>query len=97
MTTLMASVVTGDDVSYTWAFGDGDTGSGANTTHTYPDVGVYTAVVTATNSVSTVTATTVVTIEQDTWTIYLPVVVDQDGNAKQAAQPPPLSLKRYWR
>jgi CSLREA domain-containing protein/uncharacterized repeat protein (TIGR01451 family) len=96
-TTLMATVTSGTNINYTWNFGDGTTGSGANTSHVYPDVGVYTAVVTATNSVSTVAATTLVTIEQDTWTTYLPVVLNQGGNAHQAAQPTPLSLKRYWR
>jgi uncharacterized repeat protein (TIGR01451 family) len=61
-TTLTASVATGDNVVYAWAFGDGTAGSGAVMSHVYPSVGVYTAVVTASNSVSELTATTVVTI-----------------------------------
>ncbi len=61
-TTLTASITSGSDVTYTWAFGDGATGSGAVVTHTYPAVGGYSAVVTASNPVSVVTATTTVTI-----------------------------------
>jgi uncharacterized repeat protein (TIGR01451 family) len=61
-TRLTATVTAGDNVVYTWAFGDGTAGSGAVVSHIYPAVGVYTAVVTASNSVSELTATTVVTI-----------------------------------
>ncbi|MBX3056562.1 MAG: PKD domain-containing protein [Anaerolineae bacterium] len=61
-TTLTGSIVTGNDVSYTWAFGDGSTGSGPNIGHTYPAVGVYTAVLTASNSVGSQTVQTSVTI-----------------------------------
>jgi uncharacterized repeat protein (TIGR01451 family) len=62
LTTLTATVAAGSNVTYTWAFDDGATGSGAVVSHTYPAVGVYTATVTATNSVSELTATTAVTI-----------------------------------
>jgi subtilisin-like proprotein convertase family protein len=61
-TALTATITAGSNVSYTWAFGDGDTGGGAVLAHIYPAVGVYTAVVSASNSVSVVTATTTVTI-----------------------------------
>jgi uncharacterized repeat protein (TIGR01451 family) len=61
-TTLTATITAGTHVIYTWAFGDGATGSGAVTPHTYPNIGVYTAAVTASNAVSALTATTVVTI-----------------------------------
>ena len=50
VTTLTATVSAGSNVNYTWAFGDGDTSAGAIVTHTYPGVGLYTAVVTASNS-----------------------------------------------
>jgi uncharacterized repeat protein (TIGR01451 family) len=63
-TVLTATVTAGSHVSYTWAFGDGEPGSGAVVSHTYPAVGVYTAVVTAGNSVSELTATTAVTIDE---------------------------------
>jgi len=62
ITTLTATVTAGSNVAYTWAFGDGETGSGAVVTHTYPAVENYTAVVTASNSVNVFTATTTVTI-----------------------------------
>jgi len=62
LTTLTATITAGSNVSYTWSFGDDTTGSGAVVTHTYPAVGVYTAVVTASNSVSVLTATTTVTV-----------------------------------
>jgi YD repeat-containing protein len=62
LTMLTATVTAGTNVSYEWAFGDGEAGSGSVVTHTYPDAGVCTAVVTASNSVSVVTATTAVTI-----------------------------------
>jgi uncharacterized repeat protein (TIGR01451 family) len=61
-TTLTATVTAGSNVSYAWAFGDGQTGDGAVVTHTYPAAGDYTAVVTAGNSVGWITATTSVTI-----------------------------------
>jgi YD repeat-containing protein len=64
LTTLTATVTAGTNVAYTWAFGDGEMGSGSVVTHTYLDAGVYTAVVTASNSVSVLTATTTVTITQ---------------------------------
>ncbi len=61
-TALWAVAVPDDGVSYTWAFGDGATGTGTPVTHTYPTTGTFTAVVTATNSVSVLTATTEVTV-----------------------------------
>jgi uncharacterized repeat protein (TIGR01451 family) len=61
-TTLTATVATGNEVAYTWAFGDDNIGSGAIATHIYSDVGVYTAVVTAANNVNVATDTTTVTI-----------------------------------
>jgi uncharacterized repeat protein (TIGR01451 family) len=74
-TTLTATVAAGSDVAYTWALGDGTYGTGAVVTHTYPAAGDYTAVVTATNSVSTSSATTPVTVVRANWLIFLPLVV----------------------
>jgi uncharacterized repeat protein (TIGR01451 family) len=62
VTTLSATITAGSNVTYTWAFGDGGTDTGSVVTHYYPSVGVYTAIVTASNSVGWVTATTTVTI-----------------------------------
>ncbi len=41
------TVNSGEVTSYTWDFGDGNTGSGANTSHTYTEVGTYTVALTA--------------------------------------------------
>ena len=67
LTTLTANTITGDNVTYTWDFGDSSpsvTGPDAEVTHTYPAIGTYTATVTASNSVSSQTATTDVTITE---------------------------------
>jgi hypothetical protein len=61
-TSLTATISAGDNVTYTWAFGDGATGSGASATHTYQSAGSYIAVVTATNGAGSATATTDVTV-----------------------------------
>jgi len=63
-TTLTATVAAGSNVAYAWAFGDGATGRGTVVTHTYLAVGIYTVIVTASNSFSVVTATTIVTVEE---------------------------------
>jgi hypothetical protein len=70
-TTLWATVSAGTNVTYTWDFGDGFGGIGATVSHTYPDVGVYTAVVTATNWLNSATASTSVKILN---AVYLPTV-----------------------
>ena len=62
LTTLDASVADGTNITYTWNFGDGASGSGASVQHTYPAVGEYQAVVTATNGSSQQAVTTTVTI-----------------------------------
>ncbi|MEW5956352.1 MAG: PKD domain-containing protein [Chloroflexota bacterium] len=71
-TTLTATLTAGTEVSYSWDFGDGITQtipsalipypSAFTMSHTYPAIGDYTAVVTASNTASVVTATTSVTI-----------------------------------
>ncbi len=71
-TYLTATVAAGTDVDYIWDLGDGTSGAGRILSHTYPAAGVYTAVVTAQNSFSTLTATTDITIIP--YNNYLPVV-----------------------
>ncbi len=61
-THLSSTVTLGSHITYTWSLGDGSIATGANVTHTYAQVGSYTAVVTATNPMGTVTATTGVLI-----------------------------------
>ena len=68
-TNLTATTTAGTNVTYLWDFGDGTGTSTTNpVTHAYPlgAGGLYTAVVTATNSINQVTATTVVTINNPT-------------------------------
>ncbi len=77
-TTLTATVTSGTNVSYTWSFGDSSTGSGNAVSHIYPEVGIYTALVTASNPASELTATTVVTLTEPGFYLYLPVVVRSD-------------------
>ncbi len=63
-TLLTATISSGSNVTYTWDFGDGRPSSMANqaaTLHNYP-AGIYTATVTALNSVSVMTATTEVAL-----------------------------------
>ncbi len=74
-TTLTATVAAGTNVSYAWAFGDGGTAQGATVAHTYQEVGVYTATVTAANSSGPVSTTTVVTIRSAYHYVYLPLVL----------------------
>ena len=64
VTNLTATVASGSDVTYSWDYGDGTGGSGTAVSHLYPGIGVYTAVVTASNGVSLVTVTTPVLIEE---------------------------------
>jgi len=73
-TTFTATVTSGTNVSFTWAFGDDSSGSGALVTHVYPAPGVYTATVTASNGVGTQTAWTVATVKL-TYRNYLPLIL----------------------
>lgn len=57
-----ATVASGTGVVYQWDFGDGGVGNEANTIHGYSLRGIYTAVVTATNSVGSMVISTPVTI-----------------------------------
>jgi hypothetical protein len=70
-TTLTAAVAAGSNVSYEWAFGDGTSGAGSVVEHVYPHGGTYMAVVTASNGVSVLTATTTVAIP----VVYMPLIL----------------------
>lgn len=71
-TTFTANVVTGSNVTYTWDFGDGETGSGAQVMHEYAVPGEYTATVTASNSRNSQSSPTEVIIFLNQ---YLPLIV----------------------
>jgi PKD repeat protein len=82
-TALTATILSGTNVTYTWDFGDGVSASvgGPSVPHTYTTAGLYTATVTATNSVGQATASTQVTV-----TNQPPVAnagVDQSGLVNQ--------------
>ena len=62
-TQFTATTTAGTNIAYTWNFGDGNLGSGTNPTHSYAAPGAYMAVVTATNGVGSVSASTPVTVQ----------------------------------
>ena len=73
-TNFTAYVTAGSNVTYQWNF-DGFTDIGNPIAHTYGATGTYTAIVTATNSLGSVFATTQVTITEPITTyLYLPLV-----------------------
>jgi hypothetical protein len=79
-TTFTATITAGSNVDYTWDFGDGITMTGQVVGHVYEATGTYTATVTATNSLGSVSVETVAivyTIEPLTYYIYLPIIYKQ--------------------
>jgi len=77
---------TGNIVSYAWDFGDGNTGTGMNPTHSYGSNGVYTVTLTVTDSSSnTDMDTTTATVGQDSVTIKMDDVdIDCQGATSYA-------------
>ncbi len=71
-THLRALATPADRVTYTWSLGDGTTAQGALVTHTYPTAGLFTATVTATNRLGSLTATTPITIAALTTARFAP-------------------------
>lgn len=69
-----ATISGGTNVNYTWNYGDGTTGSGMNSTHSYTMAGTYTATVTASNTNNVAQATTLVIVKQN-YRVMLPVVI----------------------
>ena len=62
-TYLSATQTAGSGITYVWTFGDNSApGSGQNPTHVYAAVGSYTAIVTATNTQGSVSASTIVVV-----------------------------------
>ncbi len=72
--TLFTATASGSNIVYAWAFGDGAFGHGGTVSHTYTMADFYTAVVTASNGVGSVSAATPVTIIGH-YRIYLPVML----------------------
>ncbi len=63
-TYLTAEVTAGGSVSFLWDLDAGITATGRTVTHVYTSTGHYTPTVTASNSVSLMTASTVVTVQE---------------------------------
>ncbi|HEY1011190.1 MAG TPA: choice-of-anchor B family protein [Herpetosiphonaceae bacterium] len=83
-----ATVATGTGVTYAWQFGDQGSGTGAAPTHQYGAPGVYTATVTASNGLTTKTATVAITVRGDGGQrLYLPQVLKDGRSAGGAAAP----------
>jgi PKD repeat protein len=81
-TQFTATVSSGENVTYEWAFGDGGGDTGAQVSHQYAAVGMYTAVVTATNSAGQATASTLVEV------VDIPI----SGLSAENSSPTPLGL-----
>ncbi|MFN8397741.1 MAG: PKD domain-containing protein [Bacteroidia bacterium] len=62
LTVAFTDVSTGTPTSWLWDFGDGNTSTLQNPTHTYAASGTYTVCLTATNSCGSNTACTVITV-----------------------------------
>jgi uncharacterized repeat protein (TIGR01451 family) len=99
-TNFMATVTAGTNVLYSWDFGDGNGDSGQFPSHTYGADGVYTAVVTATNSVNAITATTTVTVVLNMppvadagpdQTVFVEEVAQLDGSGSSDPEGQPLT------
>ncbi|MEO7556089.1 MAG: M28 family peptidase, partial [Acidimicrobiales bacterium] len=70
--------VAGDQLEYTWNFGDGTTGTGQEVSHGYPDIGVYESKLTVRN---------VTTGQTDTMAV--PITVIGSNFAAPVLSPPP--------
>ncbi len=78
-TIFAASVQEGTYVSYAWNFGDGGTGAGKNTNHTYNEAGIFDVAVTASNEVSTSTYTFTIEVQPHS-DVFLPLIPESDVN-----------------
>ncbi len=79
VTTFTAVITSGTNVYFEWDFGDGLGGSGEVVTHIYPNAGLYTATVTATNSINSSTDSTSANIYTVVHQIFLPMVIKSRG------------------
>mgnify|MGYP000970339087 CR=1 FL=1 len=75
--TAFTATAQGSNLVYTWDFGDGSpviSGSSSTVTHTYPAIGTYTAIVTATNSWNSQQVSIPVRIRDSVYYLYLSLV-----------------------
>ncbi len=76
-TVFTATIAGGSNVTYQWAFGDRGTAIGNPVTHVYGVAGLYIALVTATNSAGSATATTdvvIIGLAPPLRLLYIPIV-----------------------
>jgi hypothetical protein len=96
-TTILTITITGgSNPNFRWNFGDGTIGSGATPGHIYGATGTYTAVVTASNSLNLLTATTIVTITGSgaNNSSYIPLILKDLSPVGEAGEPADL---RGWK
>ena len=78
LTTLTATVLSGSNIQLQWNFGDGFVSviePIGTISYMYATYGLYTVTITATNSISVSTATTIVLIKPYIW--YFPIIYKQ--------------------
>jgi PKD repeat protein len=96
-----ATVAAGTNVSFVWSFGDGNAGAGANVSHGYVAAGVYTAVVTATNSAGVAVLALPVTVTEPVASISLAQTVGVDpavcSNATEVTVTPGATIYYCYR
>ena len=82
-TALSVTVSGGTNITYEWNLGDGTIiiDGGTNVSHSYAQTGTYTVLVTGTNNVGSITATTIVTIDP------LSIVLLAPADSSPQAQP----------
>jgi len=95
-TLFTATITGGTNVSYEWAFGDGNTGTGAAASHTYGAAGIYTATVTASNGSGELGTTTAVSVKERQYMIHLPSI-QQLASSPGAIWVRPNALAGYGR
>ncbi len=82
-TAVFSNTSTGDNLSYVWDFGDGQTSAQANPSHVYSQAGSYTVILTATNSAGSDQFPSTIQITEpmepptgdDEFMIYIPFVL----------------------
>ena len=81
-TAVFSNISTGDNLSYLWSFGDGQTSTQPNPGHVYSQTGSYTVTLTATNSAGSDQFADIIQVTDpteppvgDDFMIYIPVVL----------------------
>jgi len=85
--TLTATVATDHPTAFSWAFGDGGTGSGPVVSHVYATAGLHTAVVTASNGYEGISVETVVSVRETVTITNTEATTTSDGVLNVTASP----------